>query len=439
MRLQAPPGIWRATWWVARKELLTSFRDRQTAIYTVVLPIALYPVIFWLMIQGTLLVQGRREHLTVQVAITQATSDPIPPELLPSISYAPGSSEESTGNDPIERVEPHFIDSASSVESAYESWTADEGLERDALLYLASAGEGPSKIAFDSTDNRSIVAEQRLRERMEEFAEQERSLAARQVGLDPRELHPVAIDLRNLAPAREMGAFLLSLLFPFLLVLMTIMGSFYPAVDLTAGERERGTSETTMILPIPRLAVHQGKILAVCASALLATSLNLLALGLSAGHLLKMIAAGNGIEIELPLSALLSIAPLALLFTFSVSALLTGFAALARNFKEGQALLGPLQMCFFLPAMAGMLPGLQLTVGTAFIPVVNVVLAFRSMLRGESLPLEYSLTAVCLLAYAVLAIMFAVRILSRESLGLSRETIPLQRMFSFLRSATSSR
>ena len=433
------PGIWRATWWVARKEWITSFRDRQTAIYAVVLPIALYPVMFWLMIQGALLVQGKREHTTVQVGVTSTTEDELPPELFPAINYARGSSEVVPGEQRIEFVETRTIAPAPSAGEAYRNWTAEDASSRDAVLFVAPPGTGPTQIAYDSTDSRSVLAEGRLLSRLEDFAESERESAADAAGIDPRDLHPISTDKRNMAPDEEMGAFVLSLLFPLLLVLMTVMGAFYPAVDLTAGERERGTSETTLILPIPRLAVHQGKILAVGASAVMATALNLLALGLSAGHLLEMIAAGEGIKIELPISALLSIAPLALLFTFSVSALLTGIAALAKSFKEGQALLGPVQMIFILPAMTSVLPGLELTVQTSLIPVVNVVMAFRAMLRGQSLPLEYTLTAVSLTVYAVLAIRFAVMILSRESLALSKETIPLRRLFSFLKSATSTR
>lgn len=434
-----PPGTWRATWWVARKELITSFRDRQTAIYTIVLPIALYPVLFWLMIQGALLVQGRREHTTVRVGVASAPEDEIPEQLLPAINWAPGSAEGEPEGQRVEFVETTPLPRALSAEEAYLNWVQPEADGRDAVLFVAPLDGGPTLIAYDSTDSRSKLAQRRLRSRLEHFAETERELAATRAGIDPRALHPVATDMHNLAPDEEMGAFVLSLLFPLLLVLMSVMGAFYPAVDLTAGERERGTFETTMILPIPRLAVHLGKILAVCLSALVATSLNLLALGLSAGHLLDMIASGKGIVIELPASALISIMPLALLFTFCVSALLTGIAALAKSFKEGQALLGPVQMIFILPAMTSVLPGLELTTRTALIPVVNVVMAFRAMLRGESLPLEYTLTAVSLGVYAALAILFAVRILSREALGLSNETIPLKRLFSFLKTATSTR
>jgi ABC-type Na+ efflux pump permease subunit len=195
---------------------------------------------------------------------------------------------------------------------------------------------------------------------------------------------------------------------------MTVLGAFYPAVDLTAGERERRTEDTTLLLPVPRLAVHQGKILAVCAAALIATALNLLAIGLSAGHLLSLARLGDGAQVELPLAPLVALAPLAALFALFVSAVLTGVASFARTFQEGQALLGPVQLAFIAPAMAGAVPGIESSIGFAFVPVLNVVLAFRGLLLGQSQPLFYALTALALCAYAALATWIALRALSRE-------------------------
>ncbi|MFT7486287.1 MAG: sodium transport system permease protein [Candidatus Paceibacteria bacterium] len=439
MKVQGPPSIWRATWWIARKELLTSFRDRQMAIYAVVLPICMYPVLFWIMIQGALLVQGKREHTSVSVGIIAEPGVQVPAGLYDHLNYAPGASELEEGELPLEFVETLRLEDSRNSELAAREARANTEAPVNAVLVLEAQGNEPALIAYDSTDSKSSLARTRLAKRLEHFAEGKREQAAFAAGIDPASLDPVATDERNLAPDEEMGAYVLSLLLPLLLVVMSVMGAFHPAVDLTAGERERGTMETTMILPIPRLAVHQGKILAVSTSAMLATSLNLLALALSASHLLKMLGKGVNLEIEIPFSAFAAIAPLALLFTFSVSAILTGVAALAKSFKEGQALLGPIQLLFLMPAMASILPGLELTTKTAFIPIVNVVLAFRALLQGQALPLEYTLTAVSLLAYAVLAIVFAVRILSRESLGLATDTIPLRRLFFFLRSQKSTR
>jgi hypothetical protein len=71
--------------------------------------------------------------------------------------------------------------------------------------------------------------------------------------------------------------------------------------------------------------------------------------------------------------------------------------------------------------------------------VVNVVLVFRSLLRGEVLPIEYAMTALSLLIYAWLSIVFAVRVLSREALFLSTESTPLLGLLRFLRSPKGTR
>lgn len=437
---QARPGpsLWRATWQITAKELRTSFRDRQTAIYSIVLPICLYPVMFWLMIQGALLIQGRKEHTTVHAAVAHAPGVELPTGLVEALRLPPDAEADAPA---LKEVDTVLLGVAPDPESAWQQWRAESQGAADALLYLAPGPESgsPSELCYDSTDSRSTMAQQRVEARAAAFAEALRGEAVEAAGRDPRELDAVRSERRNLAPDEEMGAFLLSMLLPLLLVVMAVMGAFFPAVDLTAGERERGTYETTMILPVPRLAVHQGKILAVCATALLATGLNLFAIALSGAHLLEMLGAGSKVSIELPVAAFVQVLPLALLFAFATSALLCGIAALARSFKEGQALLGPVQMLFLLPGMAGMIPGLESSAPLAAAPVIGLVMTFRDLLRGESEPLAYGVCALSLLVQAVLAILFARRVLSREGLGAAAETIPLTRLLRFLRSSGQSR
>jgi len=401
---QHPPSTARATILIACKELRASFRDRQTALYAIVLPIALYPVLFWCLIQAAQVLEARRQNTVVEVGLVDGGA--LTPELQSAL--------ESTGDparEGLERVE--FQALVAPPDEAASRAQLDDPEGPDALLYT---DPDALRIEYDSTSGRSALAQSRIDSRLDAFAQARREAAATSAGIDPRELDPVDLDQRDVAPAEDKGAYMLSFLLPMLLVIMAVMGAFFPAVDLTAGERERGTFETTLLLPVPRLAVHQGKILAVTLSALLATGLNLTALALTAGHLWNSFAGGGELRFEPPLVAFLAISPLALLFAFFVSAVLTGIAALAKSFQSGQALLGPVQMLFIVPAMAGAIPGLELTPATATIPVVNVVLAFRSLLRGENLPLEYGITAACLLLFAVLSTWLAVRLLSRESL-----------------------
>lgn len=440
---------------VARKELVESFRDRQTTLYAVILPIALYPFLFWVMIQGWLFVQGRQEHTEVRLGIAAARDVDVSPGLDSALATAPDddrfSAEKNAARARVNRMQVDRADRALDEDSA-RAWVATEekrdahandSKRPDAVLYLRTrgsdadtiAGEGDAaRLFYDSTQSRSQLAKKRVQTRLPGYVEKLRNDRAAAVARDPADLEPFELeDAKDIAREKERGAYQLSVLLPMLLVVMSVMGAFYPAVDLTAGERERNTAETTMLLPIPRLAVHQGKILAVCAAALLATSLNLLALGLSAGHLINMLREGQDVKIELPVLAFLSIAPLAMLFAFFVSAVLTGVASLARTFKEGQALLGPVQMLFMFPAMAGAIPGLELTPGLACVPVINVVLAFRALLKGQSMPLEYALTAASLFVFALVAMRVAVHILSREALVASSRSFRLGEIFRLAR------
>ncbi|MFT5049349.1 MAG: sodium transport system permease protein [Chlamydiales bacterium] len=442
-----------AVWEIARKELRTSFRDRQTTLYALVLPLCMYPVLFWLMIQGFLVVQGKKEHTQVTVGVVAQALEHVTPELEQTLTRKP--EDEDSGPDdgaPMDRINVVDLERFGRAAdlAAARAWmtedadSADQGdpsAERpDAVLYLPTpSGSDESdpinraQLFYDSTRGRSDTARKRIESRLPEIIDARRAERARSRGFDPAQLTPLSVEKHDIAPVEDKGALILSLMLPMLLVMMTVMGAFFPAVDLTAGEKERKTAETTLLLPIPRTAIHEGKIVAVAATAVLATVLNLIALGLSAEHLLASLMRGTDVRIQLPVLALLSIVPLAVLYTFFVSAVLTGIAGLAASFKEGQALLGPAQMLFIFPAMAVALPGLELNVATAWIPVVNVALAFRAMLLGQALYLEYLLTAVALVIYAWLAIRIAVRLLAHETVLLSGKTIPIKRLFSLLR------
>ena len=70
----------------------------------------------------------------------------------------------------------------------------------------------------------------------------------------------------------------LSALVPLILILMTITGAVYPAIDLTAGERERGTLEMLVASPVPRMQLLLGKYLTVLIVALLTAIVNLAAM-----------------------------------------------------------------------------------------------------------------------------------------------------------------
>jgi ABC-type Na+ efflux pump permease subunit len=400
---------------IAHAELLSSLRDRMTMVYAVLLPLALYPVLLFVVVQVFLVVRGREQHALVRVGVVEpADVAPADRQRLEDAMRGGPNAAATPGARPLEPVE--VLAARQGGEDAARAWLAeDDG--PDAVL-CGPRAEG-ALLVHDSTRGKGELAVRRLLPRLERLAEDLRQAGARDAGLGADALDALVVEARrDLAPQEDKAAFLLSFLLPMLMVMMTLSGAFYPAIDATAGERERGTHDTTLLLPVTRSTVLQGKILAVAALAMLATLLNVLAMGLSVGHLLGMLKGGGAdLQFEVPWTAFVAIAPLALLFAFFVAATMMVFASRAKTFKEGQAALGPLQLFFYLPAMAGALPGLALTPALACVPVVNVVLAFRDLLKGRVAPLEYALAAVSLLVLALLAVRGATWFLQREEGG----------------------
>ena len=391
----------------------------------------MYPALFWVMVQGALIVQGQKGAKNVVVALSA------PAEMLDAAREALATDPDQ----PVGKVDVVSIDVAPEASDdelrARLDGTDDSDSEIDLIVRVpeSPSDESPVDVVFDSTASKSEIARERVESALARWRSNLRGRAAEERAIDPAALDPIVIDSHSVAEKKDQGALMLSLMLPILLIVMSVLGAFFPAVDLTAGEKERHTAETTMLLPVPRTSVHLGKILAVCASAMIALTLNILALGLAAGHLLDQLSgiAGESILVQFPVGAMLEVLPLALLFAFFVSAALTGFASLAASFKEGQALLGPVQMLFIFPAMAAGLPGLTLTAATAWIPVVNVALAFRALLVGDATAIGLAMCALSLTVYAALAIWFSVRLRSNERVALAGETLSARGLVGLLR------
>ncbi|MFH1810746.1 MAG: ABC transporter permease [Pseudomonadota bacterium] len=208
------------------------------------------------------------------------------------------------------------------------------------------------------------------------------------------------VVLRNVASGRDMGAFLAGLLIPLMLVVMVAVGCQTPAVDATAGERERGTWETLMTSAATRTDLVVGKYLAVATLGIQAGLLNLGAMLLTMRGLFgpALGSEGSQVEVQVPLRAL----PVLLAGTLAVALLVAAgsmlLAAFARSFKDGQAMTQPFLVVVVLGVTLVQQPDTQLTTTFALVPVAGVMLAMREALAGQLpvLPL-----VLCALSQAV--------------------------------------
>ena len=254
-------------------------------------------------------------------------------------------------------------------------------------------------------------------------------LAAR--GLGPEAVRPFEVRRENVAPPEKVGGNLFGGLVPYFIILLCFTGAIYPAMDITAGEKERGTMETLLCSPVARLDLVLGKFLLVltgslasmffvvasmAGSALVGGALFLGTSGAAAAGALPPGAAAAGV------GALPTIDPLGLVGVFAMvlpvavlfSAVALTVSLFAKSYKEAQSYLGPLIIVVLLPGMIAALPGTELTARTALIPLLNLSLVCKEMLSG-SWPWGYiALIFGSSSLYAAGALALAVKMFNRE-------------------------
>jgi sodium transport system permease protein len=189
----------------------------------------------------------------------------------------------------------------------------------------------------------------------------------------------------------------------------------YPAIDLAAGEKERGTMETLLTAPVSRFQILLGKFAVVVMAGILSAVVSLLGVYVAVRQireippeLIQLIMSILDVQtIFLVLSLLL---PLTVFF----AAVLLSLSVFSRSYKEAQSLISPLSIVIILPVLVGVMPGVQLDAVTAMIPVLNVSLATKEIIAGTIKPQLLTEVYVTLVALASLSLWGCAKWFSRE-------------------------
>lgn len=286
-------------------------------------------------------------------------------------------------------------------------------------------------IVKNRADDKSVVAYARVREVLDAWEGEILRQRLSAAGL-PEELpNPVGSAPLDLAAEEQISANVWSKLFPALLVIMAVTGAFYPAVDVAAGEKERGTMETLLICPATRTEIVLGKFLTVMCFSMSTALLNLLSIGTTGQYMLSVAGgAGKGAlaqagAVTLPTAPALAwllilLIPLSAFF----SAMCLALATFARSSKEGQYYLTPLLMVsigltvFCLSPAVEIYPIHQGSWFYSVMPVVNIALLLKALLLNpgntEALIFAGPVLATSI-GYSLLALWWAIEQFSSES------------------------
>ncbi len=392
---------------IFKKEMLDTVRDKRTLVMMIGVPVLLYPVLLIVGLQGALI-----QHATLEETVSKVALDAEEPDLLREWLSDVEMIEIVDSETPLDDLNSGDLDVVVQVKGPIAST-------------LAAGKTVAIEIQFDSTELTSADGGGRVRSGLE--ADGERLLDTRlaDLNLDRDFITPLNLEREDVAPAAKTTGNALGTILPVLMVVMLALGAFYPAVDVTAGEKERGTFETLLSTPTTKLEIVTGKFLTVFLLAMTTGLLNLGSMAATfvfmASQLKPVLGDAIQLDIQFPPTAIITFFFILVPLAFFISAVMMAIAVFARSFKEAQNYVTPFFVVITMPALFASLPGVKLSAATQFIPIANVILLFRDMMTGKA-SFEFTFGVfLSTVAFAALALQFAAWLFQREEVVLSED------------------
>jgi ABC-type Na+ efflux pump permease subunit/membrane protease YdiL (CAAX protease family) len=366
---------------VAGKELRETLRDRRTIAVMVLFPLVVYPVLSLVTMQVMAARATRVEAETARVEV-----------IGPAALAAEVRARLAARGKGLRVVEAAGDASADVIATRTDA---------AAVVTAGAPGAPPTvRILFDETRGASREAHDRNAE----------ALAATGAACAPL----FAVVGEGIAPRATVGGYVLSKVLPLVVVVMIMLGAFHPAIDITAGERERGTLETTLSAPIDRRALMAGKVLAVATLAAITGILNLCSMSITVLEGARL--ATERTAIALPWARAASVLAVVPPAAFLFASVMVAVGTVARSFKEAQTLLTPIYFLCMAPSLTAALGDFQLHGIALVIPGVNVTLLARDLVVGQAHLGAIAVVFASTIGYGAAALALAARLYDSERL-----------------------
>ena len=384
---------------VLRKELRENLRDRRTFMSALVIGTVMMPLLVALLVNLTVRRGLNQDNKPVSLAVVHGERAPTLVAQLRQyrIDVIAADLDDASARASVRRQQRRLV---LAIPDNYASQLA-AGLPAPVLLYSDSSDAAG---ASDVGRVRAILARQgseiaRLR------------LMAR--GIDPTVLSAIAVQDVDVATPTSRSVLILGTL-TYMILLTMLMGGLHVTLDATAGERERGSLESLLTVPVPREQLIYGKILAACVFMLLSLTLNVCAMAVA----LRFVGLENlGMNVNMNLATSLALiaccAPLAPLG----AALMTIVAAFTRSYREAQTYVGLVLLIPTLPLIFASTLGLRPTAWLMMVPSLSQHFLVTGLLRAEPVSGLYATLSVSVsLLLGLLAAYGAGRLYHREAL-----------------------
>ena len=394
------------------KEMLGILRDKKTLLMMILMPVVIYPLmmLFTVFLMSTLL--SVDQDVKYRVGCDRDTASFLSDCVLKG--KEDGTFEERGFN------EMEFV-IVNSLEDYREKAKA-EGLN----VYLYADRENSYIICYDSSETTSSAAYSQLGSLLEHNKEIRVHDDLVQNGLNAEEiLNPFVYKGENLATSRQTTGMMLGMILPIIMIACILLGALYPAIDVSAGEKERGTLETMFSLPITNFQLLIGKFLSVSTIAGISSLLSLLSMSgvtilmySSMKEMLPIAQASDSFKIVDFIPAILILCFVMIVFSIFISAILICICFTCSSFKEAQNVTTPIMLIVLFASMSAIIPSLKLEKVFA-IPVVNISVLVRDIF---SFNYDFRYILLVLLTnviYAAVVVILMSRLFRSESIMFS--------------------
>ena len=385
---------------IIKKELRDLVRDRRTMFFMIVFPAVIIPFLIGGVSKLTISIMKKEMDKTLTIAIVGDEYDSTLVEFIRNqdkLILITTLSEH--------QIKPQILDE--SIDGAIV-------IPNNVREYLSEKKQVVLKHYFRSGKGENIN-EKRLNRILEDYFSPLIEARYQSFSLDKAVFEPYVISKIDVATEQEKFGKTIGTFLPYMFLLFCFSGAMYPALDLGAGEKERGTLETILTSPASQLEILTGKFIVVSFFGVMSVIFGLMgmlgAVNLNSEIPAEVITIAMTILGAKPIFLMLSLLfPIALFF----AAFLLSISFYAKTFKEAQSIMGPLNILIIIPIMIGMMPGITLEASTAWIPILNVSLAMNDIIAGTlSWPL-YAEVMLSLLFFTGLSMWISVKFVSRE-------------------------
>ena len=386
---------------IFKKELIDVLRDRRTLFFMVVIPVVVMPLLIFISLKFQEYQNKKSEEKILNIALVNESGDTKIRDYILN----------QKGVNLIEDID------ADSLEAGIKSDSLQGGLYigRNFLDDISTNQMGAIEIYYKSSDLMS-KAKRRINNALEQYKNEIVTDRLSQYNLGQDLLEPIEIINRDMSTKKETVGKLVGGLIPYMLVMFIFLGAMYPAIDLGAGEKERGSLETLLSSPATKFEITMGKLMVVSLTGLASGLISVIGISFPMYFIdnIPEQIKSTVLEIISPfmiISVIFLMIPIAIFF----ASMLLSISFYARSFKEAQSLMGPLNIAIIIPLMLTLGPGFEIDHVTALIPLVNVGLLTKEILAGSLEPIYFIETLSSLLFFAAIGIRFSVYWFNKEN------------------------